>query len=190
VRRIPVMGHVAHPSVQTGGGADDTLCDSMLVYLVGAPGSGKSTLVSHLRRRLADWVVLDWDFLLERSSTLAGSDIRDTPSLWATYDELVLAAVTEISDSGVNCTVAGVRTPSELPRWPINVWILLDCSDSIRSARLTADGRAADIYTAVSDAAKYRSLGLTTVDTSAPPEDVARQLEELIGRADARLREI
>lgn len=177
-------------SVETGVGAGDTLCDSMLVYLLGAPGSGKTTLVSHLRRRLSDWVVLDWDFLLERSSTLAGSDIRDTPSLWATYDDLVLATVREISDSGINCAVVGVRTPSELPLWPIDLWILLDISDSIRSARLSAGGRAADIDPAISDAARYRSLGLTTLDMSASPEDIARQVEELIGRADARLREI
>jgi broad-specificity NMP kinase len=162
----------------------------MLVYLVGAPGSGKTTLVPHLRSRLADWVVLDWDFLLEHSSTLAASDIRDTPVLWPTYDDLVLATVTEISSSGVNCAVVGVRTPSELPRWPIDLWLLLDCPDSIRILRLSETGRAANINEAVSDAAKYRSLGLTTLDTSAPPEEVARQLEEFIGRADARLREI
>ena len=90
----------------------------------------------------------------------------------------------------MNCAVVGVRTPSELPLWPIDVWILLDCADSIRVARLSASGRAADLDQAVADAAKNRSLGLTTLDTSAPPEDVARQVEELIGRADARLREI
>jgi hypothetical protein len=162
----------------------------MLVYLVGAPGSGKTALVPYLRHHLADWVVLDWDSLLEHASTLAGSDIRDTPSLWATYDDLVLDAVAEISDSGINCAVVGVRTPSELSRWPIDVWILLDSTDSVRSVRLSASGRAADIDKAISDAAKYRSLGLTTLDTSQPPENVARQLEELIGMADARLREI
>jgi hypothetical protein len=70
------------------------------------------------------------------------------------------------------------------------VWILLDCPDAIRSDRLTLSGRTADIDVAVADAARYRALGLPTLDTSAPPEDVARQLEELIGRADARLREI
>jgi adenylate kinase family enzyme len=162
----------------------------MLVYLVGAPGSGKSTLVPHLRRRLANWVVIDWDFLLVPSSSLAGSDIRDMPSRWAAYDDLVLATVTEISESGVECAVVGVRTPSELPEWPIDLWILLDCPDSVRIARLSTGGRAAEVDPSLADAAKYRSLGLTTVDTSAPPEDVARQLEELIGWADARLREI
>jgi len=184
------VGDVAHRQSSWVGGAADTLCGSMLVYLVGAPGTGKTTLVPHLRHRLADWVVLDWDFLQAHASTLAGSDIRDTPSLWAAYDDLVLAAVMEISSSGVSCAVVGVRTPPELPRWPIDVWILLDCSDAIRSARLSASGRAAAVDAAVSDAAKYRSLGLTTLDSSAPPEDVARQLEELIGLADARLREI
>lgn len=168
----------------------DTLSDSMLAFLLAAPGSGKSALAPDLRRRLESWVVLDWDFLLEPLGRVIGFDIRATPKHWEAYDDLLLATVSELIGGRVSCVVIGARTPQSLPRWPVDAWFLLDCSDTTRAARLSAEGRAAEVDGAVADAALYRALGLETIETSEPPDVVAAQVEELLGRADARFREV
>ncbi len=163
----------------------------MLAYVVGAPGSGKSAVAPHLRDALAGWVVLDWDAFLPSASAIAGRDVRQTPLLWAHYDGIVLAATREVSQSGLDCVVLGVRTPAELADWPVASWLLLDCSDDERRSRLESDGRGSDVAGALADAARYRSLGLRTVDTSARAlDDVAEQLAATLGLDDARHREI
>jgi hypothetical protein len=163
----------------------------MLVYLVGAPGSGKTALAPHLRHALSDWVVCDWDSLLPPASALAGTDVRSAATLWVHYDALVLAAMLEVTKSGVDCVVLGVRTPAELASWPIDSWLLLDCPDTERQARLEADGRGTDVLAALSEAAQYRTIGLRTVDTSSRPlADVAEDLAATLGADNARFREI
>jgi hypothetical protein len=163
----------------------------MFVYVVGAPGSGKTALVPHLRLALSEWVVHDWDALLPPASSLTETDIRGAPSMWGQYDELVLAAVQEVTRSGVNCVVLGVRTPEELFDWPIDSWLLLDCPDTERQARLEADCRSADVPAALADAARYRELGLRTMVTSARPlRELADDLAATLGMDDARHREI
>ncbi len=163
----------------------------MLVYVVGAPGSGKTAVVPHLRQRLDEWVVFDWDALLGGATALAAVDVRRSPEHWARYDELVLASVAEVRRSGLSCVVLGVRTPAELAHWPVDRWILLDCDDEERGRRLVEAGRPDDRDGAISDAARDRAQGLQAIDTSAmPPEAVAEELASLIGRAESAFREI
>lgn len=163
----------------------------MLVYVVGAPGSGKTAVAPHLRRLLDEWVVFDWDALLESATALAGVEVRSSPDLWARYDDLVLAAVAAVGQSGVRCVVLGVRTPQELAHWPVDRWILLDCDDEERGRRLVEAGRPHDREEAVADAARDRAQGLQAIDTSAlPPREVAEELASLIGRAESAFREI
>jgi hypothetical protein len=132
------------------------------VYLLGAPGSGKSALRPLLTEALRDRVVLDWDDFMAPASALAGVDVRRSPSAWSAYGELIRAAV-EGAGAG-RCIVLGVCTPQELVDWPIDGWLLLDCTDDERARRL-AD-RPADLAAALEDARAYRSLGLPTVDTT------------------------
>jgi hypothetical protein len=98
----------------------------MLTYVLG--GSGKSAVASLLRESLRTEVVVDWEALMAAASELAGRDVRRSPTTWPGYDRLVRAVVEAVMPSPL--VVLGVRTPDELEDWPIDAWVLLDCSDT------------------------------------------------------------
>lgn len=75
---------------------------------------------------------------------------------------------------GAPVLLLGVCTPTELTGWPIDRWLLLDCADDERRARLAA--RPSDIRDALVDAASYRQLGLETIDSTGIPPDVVADL--------------
>ena len=151
-------------------------------YILGAPGSGKTAVVAHLRHLLPQSVILDWDALMEPAGLLAGCDISDTEATWSPYAALVRRAV-EIADPA-RVILLGVCTPGELSDWPDGQWLLLDCSDSERTRRLTRRGEEdAAIGSALSDAAEYRSLGLETLDTtSLTAEQTAEAIVSILAR--------
>jgi AAA domain len=163
----------------------------MLVYVVGASGSGKTTVAPHLRRLLDDWVVLDADALLDGATARDGSDAHTAPDRGPRADELLLAVTLDVLRSEVGCVVLGARGPEELRAWPVHRWLLLDCDDAERGRRLVDAGRSDDRDGALRDAARYRTQGLQTVDaTTSAPSVVAEELASEIGRAEAMFREI
>lgn len=160
----------------TGSAAPD------LVHVLGAPGSGKSTLTPLLRAALPDRLVLDWDALMEPAGTLAGSPVRTTPATWPAYGELVRAVVEQALPPGV--VLLGVVTPQEVVGWPRGRWLLLDCDDATRRSRLADRDDRRETAEALEDAAAYRRLGLASVDTTGlAPDDVARRVAAWIGAA-------
>jgi GTPase SAR1 family protein len=139
------------------------------VYVLGAPGSGKTTVRELLAERLSDQTVVDWDDFIEPASALAGVDVRRAPQTWPSYQRLLRAVVDAVSP---NVVVLGVCAPDELDGWPIERWILLDCDDEERTRRLGARPEA--INDALADASAYRRLGLPTIDsTGRSPDQVA-----------------
>ena len=75
----------------------------------------------------------------------------------------------------------GVCTPDELDGWPIDAWILLDCSDEERQRRFGTNVDAAQLEDALADAARYRALDLPVVDTTnMSPQAAAAALADLI----------
>ncbi len=151
----------------------------MITAVVGAPGSGKSTVVPLLRELLPSHVIVDWDDFMAPAAALAGCDIPTHPETWPAYRQLVRSVLDSLAGQPV--VLLGVGTPAELAGWPIGAWLVLDCCDQERRRRLSQAGRSADAPGAVADAAQYRSLGLPVVDTSvkAPPEvadELARHL--------------
>ena len=145
----------------------------MAIYVLGAPGSGKSSVRAPLSAALPEHVVIDWDDFMEPASALAGADIRLSPDTWSSYQALIRAAV--VSAGAARAVVFGVCTPDELASWPIEQWILLDCTDIERTRRLAS--RPHDLGPAIEDAAAYRQLGLATIDTTdMAPDDIAAAL--------------
>ena len=157
----------------------------MITSVIGAPGCGKSIVIEPLSDRLPGWVVLDWDALMDPASALAGCGIMEHPETWPAYRQLVRVVLDALT--AVPVVLLGVCTPDELPGWPIDAWILLDCADAERERRLLARADGASVSEAMADALEYRSLGLPAIDTSGrTPEDVAGDLAGPILSMQAR----
>lgn len=84
----------------------------VILYVLGAPGAGKSTLVPHLRAHLPTHIVIDWDAFTEPAGDLATSNIRADARTWAAYRALVRSIVETVEDFDV--VVLGPCTPGEL----------------------------------------------------------------------------
>jgi adenylate kinase len=136
----------------------------VIIVVLGAPGSGKTTAIEPLAALLPRHVVLDWDAFMEPAGALAGRDIRANPETWPAYRELVQKVAASVAT--VPVVLFGVATPDELDGLQVRAWVLLDCSDEERRRRLHADGRDRDADAAISDAQHYRSLGLPVIDTT------------------------
>lgn len=135
----------------------------MVGYVLGAPGSGKTSLASYLRSRSMGTLILDWDALQEAAGELAETPIATSVWTWAPYRGLIRAVIDQVGT--VDTVVFGVCTPDELVGWPIQDWLLLDCSDDERRSRLERRGEE-NVQAALVDAAKYRQLGLPSLDTT------------------------
>jgi shikimate kinase len=68
----------------------------VITGVLGAPGSGKSTIVPLLAELLSAHVVLDWDAFMMPATALAGRDIRQNPETWPAYRELVRAVTATV----------------------------------------------------------------------------------------------
>ena len=156
--------------------------EPVIVAVLGAPGSGKSTVIRPLRSLLPAHIIVDWDDFMEPAAALAGRDIRQDPDTWPAYRQLVRAVLDTVARWPV--VLLGVGTPAELPGWPIAAWVLLDCTDEERRRRMNQAGRLNDLREAIDDARQYRTLGLPVIDTTArTPTEVAAGLADLIQRA-------
>ena len=154
----------------------------MITSVLGAPGSGKSTVAPALAELLPTSVVLDWDALMVPAAALAGREIRQHPATWSAYRQLVGTVVGLVSHLRV--VLLGVCTPAELQGWPIDAWVLLDCADQERQRRLTEHLGADRVEEAVHDGREYRSFGLPVIDTTArTPAAVAVELARFVRRS-------
>src|SRR5262245_57274106 len=118
---------------------------------------------------------------MDAASVLAGRDVRRSPATWPMYRSLVRAVVESIRPHAI--VLLGVCTPTELSGWPIDVWVLLDCTDDQREERL---GRLArpESAAAIADGRQYRALDLPVIDTTdRTPQEVASALADLIAHS-------
>jgi hypothetical protein len=151
----------------------------VITAVLGAPGSGKSTLAPLLAPLLPTHVVLDWDSFMGPAAALAGRDIRRHPKTWPAYRQLIQTIVGVVAHLPV--VLFTVCTPDQVQGWPIDAWLLLDCTDQERQRRLAGQAGPTRPDDALRDALEYRALGLRTIDTTGlAPEDVARSIAQLV----------
>ncbi|MEV7025133.1 AAA family ATPase [Kitasatospora sp. NPDC093558] len=150
-----------------------------ITAVLGAPGSGKTTIAPELARLLPGHVVLDWDAFMEPAAALAGRRIPENPETWPAYRDLVRAVIGSMPHLPV--VLLGVCTPEELRDWPIGAWVLLDCADDERRRRLGGSADVQRLVEGVRDGREYRRLGLPVIDTTGrEPAAVASDLAVLI----------
>jgi hypothetical protein len=136
----------------------------VITSVLGALGSGKSTVAPVLAELLPTHVVLDWNAFMVPATALAGREIRQNPVTWPAYRQLVRAVVAVLAHLPV--VLLGVCTPAELRDWPIDAWVLLDCADQEGQRRLGQHAQPDRVREAVRDGREYWSLGLPLIDTT------------------------
>lgn len=155
-----------------------------LRIVTGAPGAGKSAIVAALLAAPCDILVLDADWLLEPASDLVGRSLVDANDLWPAYRRLWLRFLQMLARNGRTAALFAPAHPDEyadltpLP-WLSSIdWLLLDCDDRTRTARLQARGWiSTSIEEALVDARALRLAVPTVIDTSeTTPEEAARQV--------------
>src|SRR5215471_1891015 len=154
----------------------------VITCVLGAPASGKSTVARALAELLPGHVVLDWDALMLPASALAGRKIRQNPETWPAYRGLIHAIVLAVAHLPV--VLLGVCTPAELDGWPIDTWVLLDCTDDERRRRLTQVAYLDRVEDAIHAGREYPRLSLPVIDTTglrpgAAAADLAQLIEDL-----------
>jgi hypothetical protein len=118
------------------------------------------------------------------AAALAAREIPDSPATWPAYRELVHAVIGVIAHLPV--VLLGVCTPDELKDWPIDAWVLLDCSEQERCRRLGWPADPQRTADAIHDGHEYRQLGLKIIDTTGrTPSAVAAELAKFIQSAGA-----
>ncbi len=145
-----------------------------LHIVTGAPAAGKSSVLEAFLALRSPFVAWDIDWLLAAGSALAGGDVRTTPVVWPAYNSLWFEVLHGVVRNGATPVLfapldARDLPPEAVPFWCGGVrWLLLDCSDHVRSERLRARGEpAAAQAEALADAAFLRYTVPDRVDTGA-----------------------
>jgi hypothetical protein len=153
-----------------------------LLIVTGAPGAGKSTALTAFLALGTERMAYDVDWLATPASGLAGRSVHTDRDTWPAYGRLWIEVLHAAFRNG---RVPVLFAPfderdvaaSGLPEWAGDVaWLLLDCSDDVRAARLRARGwDRARVTEAIADAVELRRRVPDRIDTGLrTAEEVAR----------------
>jgi hypothetical protein len=160
----------------------------VITSVLGAPASGKTTITPVLAGLLPGHAVVDWDAFMRPAAALAGREIPDNPGTWPAYRQLLHAVIGAIAHLPV--VLLSVCMPDELNDWPIDAWVLLDCSELERRRRLGQHADPQRLADAIRDGREYRQLGLPVIDTTgrtpmAVATELARYIQSLYQSGDS-----
>ena len=158
-----------------------------LLFVTGAPGSGKSSIVEVLLSHApisipsGDLLIFDSDWLIETTSELTGQDMTTASALWPAYRRVWLSVLDMVVRNRHSAALFTQSVPTELPssRWLFRVdSCLLDCDDTTRTSRLQHRGWSpTDIQEALDAATALRRNAAFHIDTThTSPEGAASQL--------------
>lgn len=135
---------------------------SEVYYVVGAPGVGKTTLLPELVKRSEGIVVMDQDELLENGA-LIGVPIADPDAapIWPAYNRMWRRIIDMVRRAGHPVMLLSTTPSPEdlISSDQYEHWLLLDCPDELRLARLEERGWSEEwIDDAMTDAVQSRAL--------------------------------
>lgn len=164
-----------------------------LYIVTGAPGAGKSTAVEAFTQFNTDYLAFDIDWLADSASELAGKSIYFEPSTWKPYGKVWFDVLHMIIRNGRTPIFFAPTDPDDIeqdgqPDWCDGIeWLLIDCDDEIRLARLgqRVDWTDERVAEAMEDAAILRGLVERRLDTGKlTPDEVAQAILEWVQSKD------
>jgi hypothetical protein len=124
---------------------DNPVASKAMLHLLAGPwGSGKTSLVPHLRQLLPEVVVFDWDVLLPGLSQAAATDPYTDSSTWHGLEAMWTAIVGAVLSGGRDVLLCRPAEPEVFVQHGIPSHSIrcayLDCADEILAERLRNRG--------------------------------------------------
>ncbi len=148
-----------------------------LYLLTGPWASGKTTLVSPLRRLLPEVVVFDWDTLLPGLSLAVGTDASQAPRTWPSLRAMWTAVLESALEGGRSVVLCGPATPADFDHTALADYTIycayLNCPNALLSRRLRARKIAdADMAEELAEMERLRrsAYAAIPVDQRTPPQ--------------------
>ncbi len=156
----------------------------ILNIVTGAPGVGKTSVVTELLQLKSQFVIFDIDWLADSASELSGKSIYTDSSTWKAYSALwfeVLHSICKNEGEPIFFTPNNKEDFVKFgtPEWVDGInWLLLDCDEKTRRARLAERNWDNErIQEALDDADHFRKTIDAKIDTGlATPKEIAKQV--------------
>lgn len=158
-----------------------------LFLVVGAPGSGKTSALNELLNEKNEFVALDIDWIMESASTLAGKDVVFAEDTWKPFRHIWGNIINGLYRNNRTVLLFANMDKDDLSQLELDssikiTWLLLDCSDKVRTERQESRyGKGVDVSSDLKDATKLRAQVENIINTDEiSPAEVAAKIKEWV----------